>query len=292
MDKVLKTAFTLIELLVVIAIIGILSGLIVVTMNGVTQKANIAKGQIFSNSLRNALMANLVAEYKLDGNFNDSWGGLNGTVNSSPASSTSCVYGSCYSFDGSDDYVNLNSDPVFDNMAAITIIAWVNPGIQDSQRFISKNTSPGVGGWDLRMRQSSSLWFTVDYSGASLHRRGSTQITSDGKWKMVAVTWNGSSLYTDIHLYVNGVEEATTEYSSASGSREDDSGNNVLLGTSGGVTGYCYKGLMDDVRIYNAAIPTSQIKEQYYTGLNNLFLNGGITKEEYLSRINDYAINN
>lgn len=37
------TAFTLIELLVVIAIIGILSGLIIVTMSGATNSANDAK---------------------------------------------------------------------------------------------------------------------------------------------------------------------------------------------------------------------------------------------------------
>ena len=52
MNKFIKQAFTLIELLVVIAIIGILSGLIVVSMSGVTQKATIAKAQVFSNSLR------------------------------------------------------------------------------------------------------------------------------------------------------------------------------------------------------------------------------------------------
>jgi prepilin-type N-terminal cleavage/methylation domain-containing protein len=54
MNELIKKAFTLIELLVVIAIIGILSGLIVVSMGGVTQKANIAKAQVFSNSLKNA----------------------------------------------------------------------------------------------------------------------------------------------------------------------------------------------------------------------------------------------
>jgi prepilin-type N-terminal cleavage/methylation domain-containing protein len=79
MNKLFFKAFTLIELLVVIAIIGILSGLIVVTMSGVTAKATIAKGQVFSNSLRNALMLNLAAEYRLDGNANDSWGSNNGT---------------------------------------------------------------------------------------------------------------------------------------------------------------------------------------------------------------------
>ena len=61
-----RTAFTLIELLVVIAIIGILSGLIIVSVSGAAQKATIAKAQIFSNSLRNSLMMNMVAEFKLE----------------------------------------------------------------------------------------------------------------------------------------------------------------------------------------------------------------------------------
>ena len=49
MHKIKQLAFTLIELLVVIAVIGILSGLIVVSMSGVTNKATIAKAQVFSN---------------------------------------------------------------------------------------------------------------------------------------------------------------------------------------------------------------------------------------------------
>jgi len=66
MHKIFRQAFTLIELLVVIAIIGILSGLIIVSMNGITNSATVAKAQVFSNSLRNALMMNLVSEWKFD----------------------------------------------------------------------------------------------------------------------------------------------------------------------------------------------------------------------------------
>jgi len=52
----MKKSFTLIEILVVIVIIGILSAFIIVSMSGVSQKATIAKGQAFANSLKNALM--------------------------------------------------------------------------------------------------------------------------------------------------------------------------------------------------------------------------------------------
>jgi len=114
MNNILKKAFTLIELLVVIAVIGILSGLIVVSMNGVTNKATIAKSQIFSNSLRNSLMANLVSEWKFDENTGistaDSWsGGNSGTLTGATLptwlTGNNCIRGSCVSFDGVDDYI-------------------------------------------------------------------------------------------------------------------------------------------------------------------------------------------
>lgn len=51
-----KKGFTLIELLVVIAIIGILSGLIIVTMSGATTSANDAKRKSNLDTIRKALM--------------------------------------------------------------------------------------------------------------------------------------------------------------------------------------------------------------------------------------------
>jgi len=53
-----------------------------------------------------------------------------------------------------------------------------------------------------------------------------------------------------------------------------------------------FSGLIDDVRIYNAAIPISQIKEQYYEGLNNLLVTGGINKEEYIEKIQSLSLSN
>jgi prepilin-type N-terminal cleavage/methylation domain-containing protein len=150
MHKLLKQAFTLIELLVVIAIIGILSGLIVVAMGGVTEKASIAKSQVFSNSLRNSLMLNLVSEWKFDGvtteraatnaDVIDSWGSVNnGTIPASPAIPTikpesDCVSGSCLSFDGG-DYV---SHPTisFADLTPYTYLTWVKWVATNPSNFV------------------------------------------------------------------------------------------------------------------------------------------------------------
>ena len=48
-----------------------------------------------------------------------------------------------------------------------------------------------------------------------------------------------------------------------------------------------YGGVIDEFRIYNAAIPISQIRENYLAGLNKLLANNGITQTEYNQRIAD-----
>ncbi|MFA5432383.1 MAG: type II secretion system protein [Candidatus Paceibacterota bacterium] len=140
-----QIAFTLIELLVVIAIIGILSGLIVVSMSGVTQKANIAKAQVFSNSLRNSLMLNIVGEWKFDdlseakdnASILDSWGAVNsGTLDTNLVVAdttdklklgTDCVSGKCLYFDGTNDYVSIPQNATLDfGTKSFSIGAWIN----------------------------------------------------------------------------------------------------------------------------------------------------------------------
>lgn len=50
---------------------------------------------------------------------------------------------------------------------------------------------------------------------------------------------------------------------------------------------YPLNGSIDDVRVFNATIPTSQIRKQYYAGLNKLLASGGITKKEYQNKIKE-----
>jgi|WetSurMetagenome_2_1015567.scaffolds.fasta_scaffold222221_2 prepilin-type N-terminal cleavage/methylation domain-containing protein len=141
MSKLFKKAFTLIELLVVIAIVGILSGLIVVSMSGMTQKAVVAKARIFSSSLRNSLMINLVSDWKLDDASGtvaaDTWGTNNGTLTSFAdttagygdantsgwVSSSNCVFNTCLKFDGTDDRIVFGSATKY---SQYTIEVWLN----------------------------------------------------------------------------------------------------------------------------------------------------------------------
>ena len=293
MNKLIKKAFTLIELLVVIAIIGILSGLIVVSMGGMTDKAIIAKTQVFSNSLRNSLMLDLISEWKLDdvgATAMDSWnGGNNGTltgfVNTTAAygdthtsgwmSSSNCIVGTCLEFDGSTNYITTNLKPT----SSGTMAAWFYFSGGDSRIFVGAQVaSPDTRAY-IGVNSARNLGGGIGTVTYNILK--TSEVVAYNKWYYGVLTWDG----TNTKLYLNGNLGISLAQSGNVPDRVFYIGANNY---SGGLGNY-WLGRLDEVRIYDAAMPTSQIKEQYYAGLNGLLANGNITSEDYSKRINSIA---
>lgn len=298
MENPNRLAFTLIELLVVIAIIGILSGLIVVTMGGVTDKANIAKSQVFSNSLRNALMMNMVAQWSLDEGAgtiaNDIWkhtynGTLNGFSNTTAGygdsnsdgwmSSSNCVSGTCLKFNGIGDYVSYSS-PLL-NATAATVCAWVKRNTYIQYAGFVSDYATGVSRNFILGYESpaGTVYFWVGDEGSSVDSVSFSSFTG-GTWHYLCGSFVGSGR---LAVYMDGVSQSSKTTTVAR------LGNVTSWSVGlGRYAGYFFNGSMDDARIYDAAIPVSQIKEQYYAGLNGLLANGAISQSEYSSRMLDF----
>jgi prepilin-type N-terminal cleavage/methylation domain-containing protein len=296
-------AFTLIELLVVIAVIGILSGLIVVSMSGTTEKATIAKAQIFSNSLRNSLMLNLIGEWKLDegkdGYANNTWGTVTtGTLynfastvaggGDSPSStegwmsSNYCVSGTCLKFDGSNDYVDAGSAMTENITNKLTIGVWIKTTITNKDVFNKAVGTGNLRSFGLLINTDGIVRMAYSSDGATWSYVPGSSNVADGKWNYIVISLNGSKAYT----YINGVQDVLpTNYSSTIFSSPTVT---FKIGASYFISPF--NGLIDEVRLYNEGVSASYVKEQYYLGLNNLLINGSITKEEYLSRTSDLAI--
>lgn len=282
-----KLAFTLIELLVVIAVIGILSGLIVVSMSGVTNKATIARAQVFSNSLRNSLMSNLVFEWKLDENtgtvINDSWSNTTGTLSGGTwKTGTSCINGSCVYFNGTSDYINLGdtADPT-----EITVAAWIKIGDAlpiDWGTVIAKGNQGSNNHFWLCYRTAGS--FRLEYGNGTTRTSAAYSIipTLNTWYYLVGTYVSGSG-----QVFLNGDRGA--QQTALTGSLVTND-NNLTIGRASYTSSYYWTGTIDEVRLFDKAVPVSQIREMYFAGLNKLLINGSITKEEYLSRANDLAI--
>lgn len=292
-NKKLKTAFTLVELLVVIAIVGILSGLIIIGMSSSINSARIAKAQIFSSSLRDSLLSNLISEWKFEGptaidslagtsDAVDTWGSNNATSLNQVIvkGGSDCVYGKCLSFN------NTNNSSIdcgaFQYLPMFTLSAWIKANVNitdDFRTIINKTVSTTNRNYWLALETGTavtSIRFSV--SGVANVITGTTAL-NDNKWHLVTAAYNNSS----VKIYVDGALDMTPV--SISGAA-DNSAANLYIGyqPSGSTRGF--NGLIDEVRIFNSGIPTSQIREIYYSGLNRLLSKNLITFESYQNNLN------
>lgn len=314
MNKLIIKAFTLIELLVVIAIIGILSGLIVVGMGSMTNNANTAKGQVFSNSLRNSLMMNMVSEWRFDGPTSDgsaatvndvldTWSKINnGTLSANPPvvrTGSNCLSGSCLQFDGSAasgsyNYADFGSNSSLSmGTGDATASLWVrfdNAIASDYETLIvcgANGSGVGYPGYRLfRYNGTSRLYGyfsdgTASYIAGYLSPVGS--LTS-GTWYNIVIVMTRNAT---MQIYINGIKQTSSlDITPQQGSISNYSSMKIGAQT---VSGYHLGGRMDEVRVFSAAMPISWIKDQYYIGLNKLYTNGGIGYDEYKERLNIVA---
>jgi len=287
----MNKSFTLIEILVVIVIIGILSGFIIVGMAGVSDKANIAKGQAFASSLKNSLMLNLVSEWRLDETgvdtvVKDSWGANTGAWTGPAGAYTSpswrtaseCVSGGCLAFDGTDDYVNAgtgaNLNITGDQLtlgAWVKVISWSG---SETYAIVAENYQANTGGYFIERDNANNYFFLGLWTAAGFNATIPTEVLSENKWYYLVGVFN--STYTK--FYINGALKKTESFAATTIA---SSANPFVMGGKGGALNNL-NGILDDVRVYNMALPTSQIRQNYYSGLNRLLAGQSIDSREYI----------
>jgi len=298
--KTANNAFTLIELLVVIAIIGILAGMVVVNMSGATESARVAKGINFASSIQRSMAMNLEGEWTFDSQTaNDSSGNNNnGTVSGSVAT-TATPYGNnstgqyAMVFDGTDDYVEIPDSAGMRLADGGTISAWIYPtglGEANAGRIIDKSIDIYTGGgYGVSLSASNNFYFNADGSNGIGYTYSSANAITLNRWQFITVVFNN----TRRTLYADGRDVTSTGGDTIT--LPPNVGGAVRIGNRAGYTDRSFKGSIDEVRIYNAALPASVIREQYLAGLDKLLASGKITRKEYRENLSDlnstYATN-
>ncbi|HOC53443.1 MAG TPA: LamG domain-containing protein [Candidatus Pacearchaeota archaeon] len=281
----MNKSFTLIEILVVIVVIGVLSAFILVGMNSITDSANITKSKAFSDSLRNSLLNNIVSEWKLDGNANDSWGANNGTVTGATSTDIDCANGSCYSFNGSDNYIDFgNPSNLNFGTNDFSFSFWIK---SNGQGGLGTNGIIGkrIGAWSLTPPgvevRAMTLNIDVVMADGTTNLNGIGLMAAQrGKWKYIVYTFDRDEY---LKGYLDGVYLVNSDISTINQSINNS--YNFEIGRTQNNNGYCFLGYIDDVRIYSAVIASSHIKQNYFIGLNNLYNQKSLIKEEYIQRI-------
>lgn len=161
-------------------------------------------------------------------------------------------------FDGVDDYVNIGSGAVFDNMASMTFSMWTNSrsaGEVSLGRYMGK--TGGGAGWRLGNTTTNRIFFVLDCSITNMTFITAASAITYNAWNHVLLTTNFSLTASDSHLYINGTEVTYGAPVNGVGSRDDDSGNDLNIG--GGAGGETFDGYIEEVSIYSSVVNASDI---------------------------------
>ena len=164
--------------------------------------------------------------------------------------------GTALNFDGSNDYVEIPDDPGLDLTVNYTIEAWIKPeSFSGLDGIVSKYQSADANGYDLRLTNVSP-YSGLDFDGM----RTPTGVLSVGQWYHVAaVNENGTR-----RIYINGVQQSLTGTP-----RTVVINNNPLcIGVDYLVSGRYFDGNIEEVRLWNTARNTVQIRENMYLPLS------------------------
>ncbi|MDP2909568.1 MAG: LamG domain-containing protein, partial [bacterium] len=174
--------------------------------------------------------------------------------------------GGALKFDGKDDYVNCGDINAIDGATKITIENWAKWGgdINGSIWHWYNQIKGAVYGLENGYSGDSlhKISFTF-YDGATWYSAGSITNIDDGKWHHIVGVYDGAY----VRIYIDGVQE---NFNNVGAKTFNSTANSVFLGSNGGTSAF-WKGIIDDVRVYNYARTQEQIMQDYNAGLSTHF---------------------
>jgi len=162
-------------------------------------------------------------------------------------------------FDGVDDWIQVPNSPSLQPSKQITIEMWASipPGIKTMPYLLHKfdNVSP-YPGYAIMLNEDGATGHAGVWVGGGFYVNGITDIR-DGKFHHIAGGTDGSKTF----LYLDGkLEKAVSQTPNLVSTK-------YLSIGPGDVLGQWFKGLIDEVRIYNRALSAKEIYTHYIYGL-------------------------
>ncbi len=205
----------------------------------------------------------IVAYYPFLGNANDlSSYGNNGIVYG--AKLTEDRFGnrnSAYLFDGIDDFIRIpDANSLTPTNQKLTIAVWFKIFDTRGKSIMYKGSKNNNREYSVGVSYASKAGFAINNNGLlgenQIGINSKINIDND-KWYFLVGVWNGS----EIKIYVNGKLENTKTVNVTIGNFDSD----LFIGAYGGdIEKYAFKGVIDDIRIYNSALSDEKIQELFY----------------------------
>jgi len=173
-------------------------------------------------------------------------------------------FGKALKFDGNDYLVV----PLRIDWDEITVEVWFKPedvSYSNPRIIANSHTDMDKKGFQIMFNRSGNDGFFDVGNGKAEGRASWTTKIEEGKWYHAVLTYDGSK----VRAYINGelVGEASLTGSIA------DSGYDINIGRNPAYEGDYFKGVIDEIRIFDRALSEEEIKASYNAGLHRLYHN-------------------
>ncbi|MFH0842887.1 MAG: DUF2341 domain-containing protein [Bacteroidota bacterium] len=212
----------------------------------------------------------LIAWYPFNGNPDDESGnGLNGINNG--AVLTTDRFGEnnkAYLFDGSSSRITLNSFP--SSLTDLTITAWFRPAnLDESRNYEIFDTWQSIGNipYRLTLNGSAPKDIYTSYETPSGTPSISYEFDKVNEWHLVTATRENLQSDYKLRLYLDGelVGETTSALTPV-----DLGLITAQIGSQGNGAGEFFNGALDEIKLYNRALNSSEIEAMMISEAGNL----------------------
>ncbi|HVW67314.1 MAG TPA: LamG domain-containing protein, partial [Candidatus Peribacteraceae bacterium] len=173
---------------------------------------------------------------------------------------------SALSFNGTSDHVTVGdvASLEFDTSDKFSASAWVDPSsFSGYQTIIHKidDTNSARRGYLLTLDNGKpEVWILSNFGAGNYLRVAANTTLSTGSWQQVSFSYDGSGHASGVKIYVNGADVTGSAIVDAlSGTIQNSQPFEIGYRTTAHAQPFA--GLMDEVRVYDAALTASQMVE-------------------------------
>ena len=199
---------------------------------------------------------NLFAFYPFNGNANDESGNsLNGS-NFGALLTTDRFdnLNSAYSFDGDNDYIRVTNSNLLNFTHMISINFWMRIDELFDREAYALSHGSWEGRWKASISNQRMRWTLKTSSG--IKDLDSESTLEEGLLYNITLLYSG----TDYEIYLNGELDAFSNWSGNISTTDIDLTIGQILPNS---NNYNFKGVLDDIRIYDYALSVEEIEDLY-----------------------------
>lgn len=193
-------------------------------------------------------------------------------------------------FDGADDVITFGStDDILTENGALTISVWINPntlGEGNIGRIVGRenNVSPGVG---FRMIATASVRFFV-FGSTVLGVTASNDSIVLNTWQHIALTWDGSTTATNVHIYVNGIE--VTYAAQTNGVSLANNSTQVLaIGNTNTANAQTFDGQISEVALWDSVLSLYEIRQLAFSRVKRIPLQISLSNLKAYWPLDDFS---